>query len=124
MPTLAHHLAELLRAQAPDAHNQVRVTLVLPSRAVIAARLAIARARMGASPEQFAEMAGVDRSTYLDMERGGRSVSAETLANLAKSGLDLNYVLAGGFGMCCAGVAPPQQAASNQKDIPAPTQAA
>lgn len=124
MPTLAHHLAELLRAQAPDAHNQVRVTLVLPSRAVIAARLAIGRGRMGATPEQFAEMAGVDRSTYLDMERGGRSVPAETLANLAQAGLDLNFVLGSGCGLCLPGVYRPQQAASNQKDIPAPTQAA
>lgn len=100
MTTVAHHLAELLRAQAPDAHNQVRITLVLPSRAVIAARLAIARARMGATQEQFAQMAGVDRSTYLDIERGGRSVPAETLANLVQAGLDLNFVLGSGCGHC------------------------
>lgn len=122
MTTVAHHLAELLRAQAPDAHNQVRITLVLPSRAVIAARLAIARARMGATQEQFAQMAGVDRSTYLDIERGGRSVPAETLANLAQAGLDLNFVLGRGQDVLFRPVYSAQQAASNQKDIPAHTQ--
>ncbi|HRE43398.1 MAG TPA: helix-turn-helix transcriptional regulator [Terricaulis sp.] len=59
----------------------------------IGRRLGLARAAAGLTQEQVAELAGISRPRYRDIEKGAAAARATTLINIARA-LGLEMVLA------------------------------
>lgn len=61
----------------------------------IGARLREERERLGLSQPAMGEIGGVKKLTQLNYEKGDRTPDASYLSNLAKFGLDVQYVVTG-----------------------------
>lgn len=58
-------------------------------------RLKAERLRLGFNQSDFAERAGVSKTTQFNYEKNDRSPDADYLAEIGKAGVDLMYVLTG-----------------------------
>lgn len=61
----------------------------------LSSRLREERERLGMNQEQFAEIGGAARKSQMRYESGERSPDAEYLVALARSGVDVHYIITG-----------------------------
>jgi transcriptional regulator with XRE-family HTH domain len=75
--------------------NFVPVKLVGTKMNTIGQRLADERKRLGYNQPDFGKLGGVKKGTVINWEKGLTSPTGEFLAEIAKAGADINYIITG-----------------------------